>query len=86
MRAEAELASAEQDLTISQTRVLQQETILKNALSRNGVASPVDFRRAIVPTDRIQVPQTEAVRADSGHGRRGPPLAARDRATAYPAW
>src|SRR5947208_9019275 len=40
VRAEAELATAEQDLTISQTRVLQQETILKNALSHNGVASP----------------------------------------------
>jgi outer membrane protein len=61
VRAEAELASAEQDLTISQTRVLQQETILKNALSRNGVASPSISEARIVPTDRIQVPQTEAV-------------------------
>jgi outer membrane protein len=61
VRAEAELASAEQDLTISQTRVLQQETILKNALSRNGVASPSISEARIVPTDRIQVPETEAV-------------------------
>jgi outer membrane protein len=61
VRAEAELASAEQDLTISQTRVLQQETILKNALSRNGVASPSISEARIVPTDHIQVPQTEAV-------------------------
>jgi outer membrane protein TolC len=61
VQAEAELASAEQDLTISQTRVLQQETILKNALSRNGVASPSVADARIVATDHIQVPQTEAV-------------------------
>jgi len=61
VRAEAELASAQQDLTIAQTRVLQQETILKNALSRNGVASPSVAEARIVPTDRIQVPQTEAI-------------------------
>jgi len=61
VQAEAELASAEQDLTISQTRVLQQETILKNALSRNGVASPSVADARIIPTDHIQVPQTEAV-------------------------
>src|SRR5262249_15904361 len=61
VRAEAELASAHQDLTISQTRVLQQETILKNALSRNGVASPSIAEARIVPTDRIQVPPTEPV-------------------------
>ena len=61
VQAEAELASAEQDLTISQTRVLQQETILKNALSRNGVASPSISDARIVPTDHIQVPQSEPV-------------------------
>src|SRR5439155_4399653 len=61
VQAEAELASAEQDLTISQTRVLQQETILKNVLSRNGVASPSISDARIVPTDHIQVPPTEAV-------------------------
>jgi outer membrane protein len=59
--AEAELATAEQALTIAQTQVLQQETILKNALSRNGVASPSISEARIVPTDQIRVPQTEAV-------------------------
>jgi outer membrane protein len=59
--AEAEVATAQQALTIAQTRVLQQETILKNALSRNGVASPTLSEARIVPTDNIQVPQTEAV-------------------------
>jgi len=61
VRAEAELASAQQDLTLSQTRGLQQETILKNALSRNGVASPSISEARITPTDSIQVPQTEPV-------------------------
>ena len=42
--------------------MVQQETILKNALSRNGVASPSISEARIIPTDRIQVPQTEAVR------------------------
>jgi outer membrane protein len=61
VRAEAEVASRQQDLTISETRVLQQETILKNALSRNGVSGPsVAFAR-IVPTDRIRVPDVESI-------------------------
>jgi outer membrane protein len=61
VRAEAEIASRQQDLTISETRVLQQETILKNALSRNGVASPALADARIVATDRIRVPEVEAV-------------------------
>lgn len=61
VRAEAELASAQQDLTISETRVLQQETILKNALSRTGIASPAVADARIIPTDRIQVPQSEPI-------------------------
>jgi outer membrane protein len=61
VRAEAEVAAREQDLTTSETNVLQQETILKNAISRNGVASPTIAEVRIVPTDRIQMPQVEAV-------------------------
>ncbi len=61
VRAEAEMAARQQDLTISQTQVLQQETILKNVLSRNGVASPAVAEAHIVPTDRIRVPDVEAV-------------------------
>jgi outer membrane protein len=59
--AEAELATAEQALTIAQTQILQQEIILKNALSRNGVASPSVMEAHIVLTDQIRVPQVEAV-------------------------
>ena len=61
VRAEAEVAAREQDLTISQTQVLQQETIIKNALSRNGVASPAVADAHIIPTDRIRMPEVEPV-------------------------
>jgi outer membrane protein TolC len=61
VRAEAEVASREQDLTISETQVLQQETILKNALSKNGVASPSVAEARIVPTDHMQMPATEPI-------------------------
>jgi outer membrane protein len=62
IRAEAAVASSQQDLIISQTRVLQQETILKDFLSRNGVASPVVEEAHVIPTDRIRVPEVEAIR------------------------
>jgi outer membrane protein len=39
-RANAELASDEQNLLIAQTTVRQQEVLLKNAISRNGIANP----------------------------------------------
>ncbi len=61
VRAEAEVASREQDLTTSETNVLQQDTILKNAISRNGVASPTIAEVRIVPTDRIRMPQVEPI-------------------------
>ncbi len=61
VRAEAEVARAQQDLTISETQVLQQETILKSALSRTGVASPAVASARVVPTDRINMPETEAI-------------------------
>jgi len=55
-RAEAQVYSSEQDLLISQTNLLQQETVLKNAISRNGVASPELAEVHIIPLDTIQVP------------------------------
>lgn len=61
VRAEAEIASREQALVVSQTRALQQETILKTALSRTGVSSPAIAAAHIITTDRIQVPAVEAV-------------------------
>ena len=61
VRAEAEVASREQDLTIAETNVLEQEIILKNAISRNGVASPTIADVTVVPTDRVRLPDVEAV-------------------------
>jgi len=59
VRAEAEVASREQDLVNAQTQVLQQETALKNALSRTGSMSPTVAEAHIIPTDTISVPETE---------------------------
>ncbi len=61
VRAEAEVAARQQDLTISQTLVRQQETILKNALSKTGVGSPAIADSRIVTTTRLTVPQVEPI-------------------------
>jgi outer membrane protein len=59
VRAEAEIAADQQALVSSETTVLQQETILKNALSRNGLANPAVLAANIVPTDHIRIPDVE---------------------------
>lgn len=58
-RAAAEVSASKEDLLISQTNVAQQETILKNALSRTGVESPWLDEVKIIPLDRIVVPERE---------------------------
>ncbi len=63
VRAEAEIATDEQALVTSQTTVLQQETILKNALSRNGLATPALASARIIPTDKIRIPDAESAEA-----------------------
>ncbi len=60
-RAEAQVYASEQDLLISQTNLLQQETVLKNAISRNGVANPEIADVHIVPLDTIQVPPQDEI-------------------------
>jgi len=60
-RAESQVYTSQQDLLISQTNLLQQETVLKNALSRNGVASPLLADVHVVPLDTIQVPQQDEI-------------------------
>lgn len=55
IRAEAEVAARESDLTAAQTEVRLQETILKDAISVNGLASPTLLHAEIVPTDAIRV-------------------------------
>jgi outer membrane protein TolC len=61
VRAEAEIASREQTILAAQTRVDQQETILKTALSRTGVANPALASAHIIPTDRIRIPDVEPI-------------------------
>ena len=58
-RAAAQVSSSKEDLLISQTNVAQQETVLKNALSRTGVVSPWLDEVHIIPLDHIEVPERE---------------------------
>jgi len=58
-RAQSQLYAAKQDLVISQTNLLQQETVLKNALSRQGVATSELADVHVVPLDHFSVPTQE---------------------------
>jgi outer membrane protein TolC len=61
-RAEAEMASREQDVTVSETNVLQQEAVLKNALTRSGAATAAVYSARIVPTDSLQINVDDPIR------------------------
>jgi outer membrane protein len=61
VQAEAAVATAEQDLIVAETQVQQQETILKDALSRMGIESPTLASAHVIPTDRIRIPESEQV-------------------------
>jgi outer membrane protein TolC len=59
IRAAAEVSANHELLLIAQTNVAQQETVLKNALSRTGIVSAWLDEVHIVPLDHIVVPPTE---------------------------
>jgi outer membrane protein TolC len=61
-RAAALVSANEEALLISRTNLAQQETVLKNALSRTGVQDPKFDAVHIVPLDSIEVPKTEEIR------------------------
>jgi outer membrane protein TolC len=61
-RAEAEVSAREEELLISQTNVAQQETILKNTLSRTGVASASMDEVHVITLSRIEVPRQDALK------------------------
>ena len=61
-RAESQLYASKQDLVTSQTNLLQQETILKNYLSRNGVADAGLTNLHIVPLDQFAIPDKDEAR------------------------
>ncbi len=55
VRAEAEVARTNQDLIVSQTFLLQQQTLLKNAITKNSM-DPTVLTVDVVPTDSITRP------------------------------
>lgn len=61
VRAEAQLATAQQALVAAQSLVLQQEAVIKSAISRNGLASPSVLDSRVIPTDPIRIPEVEAI-------------------------
>jgi outer membrane protein len=61
-RAEAQVSQSKEDLLIAQTNVAQQEVVLKNALSRTGIADPRLDEVHVVTLDSIVVPEKEEVR------------------------
>lgn len=61
VRAEARVAQAQVDLTNAETSLMQQETIIKSALSRTGIASPTLADAHVLPTDTLSQPAHDPV-------------------------
>jgi len=62
IQAEAEMKTGQQAVTTQETQVLQQEAILKNAITRGGMDNMAVVSARIVPTDHVVVPEKEDVR------------------------
>jgi len=58
-RAQTEFSTRTQEEAIAQATVRQREILLKDALSRDGLADPMLDEAEVVPLDRIQVPEKE---------------------------
>ncbi len=58
-RAAAEVSARQEDLLQSQVHVAQQETVLKNTLSRSAASEAWLDDVHIIPLDQIEVPKTE---------------------------
>jgi len=59
--AEAQVASSEQDLVVSETTLEQNQVSFKNLISRNGLADPELAAAQIVPIDHIEVPEKDTL-------------------------
>lgn len=59
MRAEAELSRRDQDLTVARTSLELQETLMKNAVTKN-LSDPLLEAMPVIPTDRTQANQVQA--------------------------
>ncbi len=57
--AEAQVASSQQDMVISQTTLETQQVSLKNLLSRQGLSDPLFAEADIIPLDKIEVPEQD---------------------------
>lgn len=60
VNAEAQVASAQQDLIISQTNLQLQQLLMKNAVTKHE-NDAVLAAAAVIPTDRMQLPAAEPV-------------------------
>jgi outer membrane protein TolC len=58
VRAESEVAARNQDLIISRTNLQLQQTLMKNAISRN-ISDPTLSAIPVIPSDTMVLPQTE---------------------------
>src|SRR5207249_2966814 len=61
IQAEAEVKASQQDITTAESQVLQQEMIIKSALTRNGLEKLDIVTARIVPTDHYTVPGQEQI-------------------------
>ncbi len=61
-RAAAGVSSSKEDLLIAQTNVAQQEIVLKNALSRNGIETTWLDEVHIIPLDHFEIPKSDEIR------------------------
>jgi outer membrane protein TolC len=62
-RAESGLTNSRQQLAIAQATAEQQENLLKNAISRNGLEDPLLDAARVVTLDRIEVPEQDQLPA-----------------------
>lgn len=58
-RAQSNVTNSRQLLAIAQATAQQQEILLKNAISRNGLEDPLLDSAHIVPLDRIEIPEQD---------------------------
>jgi outer membrane protein TolC len=58
LRAEAEVSKRDQELTVARTSLQLQETLMKNAVTKN-LSDPVLEAMPVVPTDRMQTDQIQ---------------------------
>lgn len=58
-RAEAGVSTRRQELEIARANLRQQELLLKNSLSRQGLADPLMDEASILPLDRMEIPAND---------------------------